>query len=52
MMGYSFVVNFQTDDNQALELYAYETEFGGLKEGIKGKLIYQGRYFVDFEKYE
>ena len=50
MMGYSFVVNFQTEDGQMLELYAYETEFGGLKEGSAGILTYQGRYFVDFQK--
>lgn len=47
-LGYSFVVNFATEDNQTLELYAHEIEFGGLKEGMKGVLTYQGRYFVDF----
>ena len=50
MMGYSFVVHFQTEDSQALELYTYEIEFGGLKEGTKGTLTYQGRYFVSFEE--
>ena len=48
-MGYSFVVNFRTEDGQTLELYAYEEEFGGLKEGMVGTLTYQGRYFVDFQ---
>ena len=48
-MGYSFLVHFQTDDGQRLELYAYEEEFGGLKEGMSGVLTYQGRYFVDFQ---
>ena len=48
-MGYSFLVRFQTDDGQLLELYAYEEEFGGLREGMKGILTYQGRYFVDFQ---
>lgn len=48
MMGYSFVVNFRTEDGQTLELYAYEVEFGGLKEGMEGILTYQGRYFVEF----
>jgi len=48
-MGYSFVVRFQAEDGQKLELYAYEEEFGGLKEGMQGTLTYQGRYFVDFE---
>ena len=48
-LGYSFVVRFQAEDGQELELYAYEEEFGGLKEGMSGKLTYQGRYFMDFE---
>lgn len=48
--GYSFVINFLTEDNQALELYAYDVEFGGLKEGMKGVLSYQGRYFVGFDE--
>ena len=50
-MGYSFVVNFQTEDGRMLELYAYEEEFGGLREGMAGTLTYQGRYFVDFQKH-
>ena len=48
-MGYSFMVTFRTSDGQTLELYAYEEEFGGLKEGMAGELTYQGRYFVDFK---
>lgn len=48
-MGYSFLVTFQTEDGQTLELFAYEEEFGRLKEGMTGKLTYQGRYFVDFK---
>ena len=46
--GYSFVVNFLTEDNQALELFTYEIEFGSLKEGMHGILTYQGKYFVCF----
>ena len=49
MMGYSFVVTFRTEDGQLLELFAYEIEFGGLKEGMTGTLTYQGPYFVSFE---
>lgn len=49
MMGYSFVVHFKTADGNNLELYAYEIEFGSLKEGVKGILTYQGRYFVSFD---
>ena len=48
-MGYSCVVRFQTEDGQLLELYTYEEEYGGLKEGMEGMLTYQGRYFVDFQ---
>jgi len=51
-MGYSFVVNFRTEDGKILELYAYEIEYGGLKEGITGVLTYQGRYFVSFDTQE
>lgn len=49
MMGYSFAITFLTEDCQNLELYAYEVEYGGLKEGMKGVLTYQGRYFVNFD---
>ena len=48
-MGYSFVVRFRTEDGKDLDLYAYEEEFGSLKEGATGTLTYQGRYFVDFK---
>lgn len=48
-MGFSFVITFQTEDAKSLELFAYEEEFGGLKEGMAGMLTYQGRYFVDFQ---
>lgn len=48
-IGYSFVVSFATEDHRTLELYAYEVEFGGLREGMEGILTYQGRYFVDFK---
>ena len=48
--GYSYAVNFLTNEGKQLELYAYEIEFGGLKEGTKGQLTYRGRYFVSFEE--
>lgn len=48
--GYSYGVSFLTEKGETLELYAYEIEFGGLKEGSKGQLTYQGRYFVRFEE--
>ena len=48
-MGYSFLIRFLTVDGQELALYAYEEEYGSLKEGMEGMLTYQGRYFVDFQ---
>ena len=48
--GYSYVIHFLTEDGKPLELYAYEVEFGALKEGMHGKLTYRGRYFVCFEE--
>ena len=49
VMGYSFTVTFLTENGQTLELYAYEIEFGSLKEGMDGILTYRGRYFLDFK---
>ena len=48
--GYSFVVHFRTTDGQSLELYTYDVEYGGLREGMQGILTYQGRYFVSFQE--
>lgn len=48
--GWSYTVNFRTGEGQTLELFTYETEFGGLKEGSGGMLTYQGRYFVRFRQ--
>ena len=49
--GYSYVVYFATEEGKTLELYAYEVEFGALKEGTQGKLTYRDRYFVSFEEF-
>jgi hypothetical protein len=48
-MGMSFVITFQTEEGDSLELYAYEEEYGALREGMAGTLTYRGRYFVSFE---
>ena len=48
--GYSYAILFLTEDGERLELYAYEVEFGGLKEGSYGLLTYKGRYFVCFDE--
>ncbi len=47
--GYSYTVTFTTEAGQELELFAYEIEFGGLKEGTTGELTYKGRYFIEFK---
>lgn len=47
--GYSYAIKFITEEGQELELFAYEVEFGGVKEGTKGKLTYKGPYFISFE---
>ena len=48
-MGYSFLLTFQTEDGKVLELYAYDHEYGDLKEGMTGNLTWKGPYFVRFE---
>lgn len=48
--GYSYAIRFLTEHGEALELYAYEVEFGALKEGSRGLLTYKGRYFVCFDE--
>lgn len=48
-LGYSFVIHFATEDGRMLEIFAYEEEFGRMREGMQGQLTFQGRYFVDFE---
>ena len=48
--GYSFVICFQTAEGESLELYAYDVEYGGLREGMQGILTYRGRYFADFQE--
>ena len=49
-MGYSYVLTFQTDTGKHLELYAYDTEYGALREGMEGALTWKGSYFVHFQE--
>lgn len=49
-MGYTYLITFRLDDGRELELYAYETEFGALREGMEGQLAWKGRYFVSFSQ--
>lgn len=47
-MGYTYLITFRLDDGRELELYAYETEYGTLREGMEGTLVWKGNYFVSF----
>lgn len=47
-MGYSFLLTFETADGNKLELYAYDHEYGALREGMAGSLTWKGPYFVSF----
>lgn len=48
-LGYTFLITFRLEDGKELELYAYDHEYGGLREGMTGMLTWQGPYFVAFE---
>jgi len=49
-MGYSYVLTFRTGEGSQLELYAYDVEYGALREGMEGTLTWKGPYFVRFEE--
>lgn len=48
-MGYTFLLTFRLDDGSQRELYAYEEEYGALREGMTGNLTWKGNYFVSFD---
>lgn len=48
-MGYNYLVTFQLNDGSILELYTHDVEYGALREGMSGKLTWQGRYFTSLE---
>ena len=47
-MGYTFLVTFRLENGDQIELYAYDHEYGALKEGMTGELVWKGPYFVRF----
>ena len=47
-MGYSFLLTFETEAGKQLQLYAYDHEYGSLREGMEGTLTWKGPYFVSF----
>lgn len=46
--GYTFLITFQLEDGTEMELYAYDYEYGALREGMEGKLTWKGPYYVAF----
>lgn len=46
--GYTFPMTFRLEDGEELELYAYDHEYGALREGMEGVLTWKGPYFVSF----
>lgn len=49
-VGFNHVLVFTRDDDTQVELYAYEEEYGALREGMEGHLTWQGKYYVDFRQ--
>lgn len=49
-LGYNYVVTFRLEDGRELELYSHDVEYGSLRDGMAGALIWKGRYFVSFEE--
>ena len=49
-MGFSYVLTFRLETGEELELFAYETEYGALREGAQGTLTWKGPYYISFEK--
>lgn len=47
--GYTFLVTFRLENGTTLELYAYDHEYGALREGMTGKLTWKSPYYVSFE---
>lgn len=48
-MGYTFILTFRTAAGRTMDLFAYDFEYGALREGMQGRLTWKGPYYVDFE---
>ena len=48
-MGYNYRIIFRLEDSTEIALYAYDHEYGALREGMTGILSWKGPYFVGFE---
>lgn len=51
-LGYCYLLTFRLENGQELDLFAYETEYGSLRQGTEGILTRKGPYFVSFEPIE
>lgn len=49
-MGYTYLITFRFADGSEAELYAYDAEYGALREGMTGTLTWKGPYFVRFDR--
>lgn len=48
-MGYNYRILFRLEDGSEVSLYAYDHEYGALREGMTGRLTWKGPYFLRFE---
>ena len=49
-MGYNYRLFFRLENGTEVALYAYDHEYGALREGMTGTLTWKGPYFVRFEQ--
>ena len=47
--NWNYFVTFTLSDGEEIELYAFESEYRALKEGISGQLTWQGKQFLEFD---
>jgi len=48
-MGYNYRILFRLENGSEVSLYAYDHEYGALREGMTGTLTWKGPYFIRFE---
>lgn len=51
-MGYNYLLTFRLENGEEVTVYAHDTQWGSLREGMKGRLTWQGRYYVSFDSVE
>lgn len=45
---WNYLVTFLCGDGHEVDLYVIESEYGELKEGMEGNLVYQGKKMLSF----